>query len=152
MKWYVKLSLVFGGMALLIVSFIAYDQSISGKIIVKTLAKGARGERQVFKFKIEDYKSSYTLIIHPSIRSGWGDPDVFIEATLADPQNNNLITIGRETVFGGIKPTPSYMRSYSDYEKRYTFRPTHAGEYTLRLTVLTDHVKDVYIEVSQKEK
>ncbi len=152
MKWYTKLALVFGGMILFVVGFIIYDQLTSGKIIYKTLADGTQGKEQIIKFNIENPELTHVLIINPSIESGWGDPDVFISATLTDPQDNTLITIGREIVFGGTKPSPMYERSYSDYEEKFPFKPTEAGEYTLSLTVLTEHVKDVYIAISQKGK
>jgi len=39
-----------------------------------------------------------------------------------------------------------------DYEEKFPFNPTISGEYTLTLTVLTGHIKDVYIAVSQKSE
>ena len=150
MKWHIKLALVFGGMILFIIGFIIYDQLTSGKIIYKTFAEGTQGKEQILKFEIEQPELAHVLIINPSIESGWGDPDVFISATLTDPQNNNLITIGKDVVFGGTRPSLVYQRSYSDYREKFSFKPTIAGEYTLSLTVLTKHVKDVYIAVSQK--
>lgn len=152
MKWYTKLGLVFGVMILFIAGFTIYDQMTSGKIIYKTLAEGTQGKTQILKFNIEKPELTHVLIINPSIESGWGNPDVFISATLTDPQNNNIITIGRDVVFGGTKPSPAYQRSYSDYREKFSFKPTQAGEYTLSLTVLTEHVKDVYVAVSQKGK
>jgi len=152
MKWYTKLALVFGGMILFMVGFIIYDQLTTGKTIYKTFAEGTQGKEQILKFNIEEPGLRYLLIVTPSIKSGWGDPDVFISATLTDPQNRNLITIGRKTVFGGTRPSPLYERSYSDYEEKFPFKPTRAGEYTLRLTVLSEHVKNVRIAITQKEK
>ncbi len=152
MKWYIKLALAFGAIIVLVIVFIIYDQITSGKIIYKTLAEGTQGKKQILKFKIEKPELTHVLIINPSIKSGWGDPDVFIEATLTDPQNNNIITIGKDVVFGGTRPSPLYQRTYSDYREKFPFKPTQVGEYTFSLTVLTAHVKDVYIAISQKGK
>ncbi|MCD6454557.1 MAG: hypothetical protein J7L62_04575 [Candidatus Aminicenantes bacterium] len=150
MKWYVKLALVFGAIVVLVLGFIIYDQITSGKIIYKTIIEGTQGKKQILKFKIEQPEFTHVLIINPSIESGWGDPDVFISATLTDPQNNNIITIGKDVVFGGTRPSPVYQRTYSDYRKKFFFKPALAGKYTLSLTVLTEHVKDVYIAIAQK--
>ncbi|MCP2520232.1 hypothetical protein NLB65_00635 [Candidatus Aminicenantes bacterium AC-335-B20] len=152
MKWYIKLALVFIAIIGLVIGFIIYDRLTSGKIIYKTIIDGTQYKQQVLKFNIEQPKLTHVLIINPSIESGWGDPDVFIIATLTDPQNNNLVTIGRDIVFGGIKPSPAYQRSYSDYREKFPFKPTLVGEYTFKLTVLTEHVKDVYIAVGRKGK
>ena len=61
-----------------------------------------------------------------------------------------FLTIGKETVFGVKKPSPAYQRSYSDYRRKFPFKSVSAGRYTLTLTVLTAHVKDVYLAVAEK--
>lgn len=152
MKWYTKVSLVFGSMILAIVAFIIYDQLISGKIMCKMLAEGDFGKQQVLKFNIENPGTPHILEITPRIESGWGDPDVFISAILIDPNNNTLITIGKDVIFGGAVPGSGLMRSYSDYTKKFAFNPAIAGEYALNLTVLTEHIKNVHIAVSRKGK
>ena len=150
MKWYVKLTLVFGAMILVITGFILYDQLTTGDILYRGILKGTRGLEQTIRFKIEKPEKTHILRIHPSIQSGWGDPDVYLQAVLIDPEENVLLKIDRETLFGKKKPSPLYKRSYSDYEENFSFTPTLAGRYTLKLTVLTEHVKDVYIAVMEK--
>ena len=152
MRWHLKLGIVFGGMILCVGGFIVYDQLTTGKIIYKTFVDGTQGKEQILTFNINTPGLTHFLIVTPSIKSGWGDPDVFISATLTDPGNNNLITFGRDIVFGGTRPSLLYERSLSDYEETFPFIPTRSGEYTLRLTVLSEHVKNVRIVIRLKEK
>lgn len=150
MKWYVKLALAFGALILIFASFVIYDQITSGELIFKAIIPGGQGEKQVITFTVDEPKANHVLIIHPSIESGWGDPDVYIVAELADPENNVLFAVGTDTIFGGTRPTIDYQRGYSDYEEKFPFVPTSSGVYTLSLVVLTEHVKDVYIAVTTK--
>ncbi len=88
MKWYVKLALIFGGIILAIAAFILYDQLSEGKILHRELLKGTRNVEHTVKIEIQNPGKTHILRIHPSIESGWGDPDVYIKATLLDPENN----------------------------------------------------------------
>jgi hypothetical protein len=150
MKWYVKLALCFGAVIVIFVVFVLYDQMTSGKIVFKTTVPGTMRETKVITFTLEKPNTPHVLIIHPSIESGWGDPDVHLTALLTGPDARILTVVGSDLVFGGIKPSAFYERSYADYEEKIPFTPTHAGVHTLTMTILTEHVKDVYIAVGEK--
>ena len=86
------------------------------------------------------------LVLKPEIESGWGEPDVYLEARLLDPSGNTLIRIGSETLFGGL-----FSDSSRQYSQNFSFLPEVEGEYTLLITPLTDHIEQIFIKVGKQD-
>ena len=150
MHWYTKLALVFGGMGVLFVALVVYEERAGGAVVWKTKAPGDQGRLSVLNFEIREPNSPYVLTVRPWIESGWGTPDVRLDLRIQDPTGTEVLTVGEDTVFGRAILGPDNIRSYADYEERFPFRSGPAGAYTVSLQVLSPHVASVSLAVGRK--
>ena len=144
-KWVVKLGLALLAVVVLAVAVIIMDLNETGEELFKTNVPGRMGERQVVHFNLEESERVHVLVLSPDIESGWGEPDVYLEALLTDPEGRELVRVTRDELFGGYDDG-----STRNYTEKYEFMAGESGEYTLEITVLTEHVEAVYITIGRR--
>jgi hypothetical protein len=147
-KWYVQLALALAAGVVLTGVLIVLDMLEMGKELFKDSVPGTVGQVQTVTFELEASDLTHVLEIKPDVESGWGEPDVYLQAVLTDPNGRELVTIGSDILFGGsVGSDEGASRSYG---KRFEFQAETGGDYTLQLAVLTEHIDKVYITIGRR--
>jgi hypothetical protein len=146
-KWYVQLALALFAAAVFTVVLILMDINETGEELFKTNVPGTLAEFQTVTFELEASELTHVLVLNPDIESGWGEPDVFLEARLSDPGGNVLLTITRDRLFGGDDDLDIGSRSY---RQKFEFQALESGEYTLEIMTFTEHVEAIYITIGRR--
>ena len=146
-KWYVQLALALLAAAVFTVVLIVIDLQETGEELFKTNVPGTLAELQTVTFELDASDLTHVLVLSPDIESGWGEPDVFLEAKLSDPGGNALVTITRDRLFGGDDDLDGGSRSYRE---KFEFQALESGEYTLEIMTFTEHVEAIYITIGRR--
>jgi hypothetical protein len=145
-KWYVQLALALLAGVILVFVLIVVDQLETGEELFKTNVPGRQGEPQSVRFSLEGSEQTHVLVLSPDIESGWGDPDVYLEAVLLDPSGNELVRVEGNDLFGGSDDDGGSR----NYTKKFEFKAETSGEYTLEVRTLTEHVEAIYITIGRR--
>jgi len=146
-RWYIKLILALIAMVLAGIAFIIINNIQMGTVIYETSISGELNQTSEITFDLSEANTETVISIDPRIESGWGEPDVYLEVYLRDPDGNILLSIGLETLFGG--PIGEDSRQY---EQKFNVQAGAPGTYTLMITPLVIDIEEIYVKVGIKEK
>ena len=146
-RWYVKLIFALIAMVLIGIAFIVINNIQMGAVIYETIIPGDFNQSQEIKFNLDEMNTACVISIDPRIESGMGEPDVYLEIFLYDPQGNILLSIGSETLFGG--PIGENARQY---EQKFNVQAADAGTYALKITPLVIDIEEISVKIGVKEK
>ena len=143
-KWYV-ISFLSVILILAIAALLVYlDRRETGEVIFSTTLPVATGQSQNVTIDLTASDQQHTLVLAPDIENGWGEPDVYLEARLLDPQGKTILRIDEDVLFGS--PGGDYSHNYHE---KFNFIVNKSGLYELSIKCLTAHVEDISIQVGR---